>query len=355
MMRLAAPRPPTSPWQRLYGAGHALRRRWYRGRARRLPRPVVSVGNLQWGGGGKTPLVAAIAAHLRDRGVTVCVLSRGHGGRGRGERVVSAGAGPLLPAADAGDEPVMLAGDLPGVAVVVGKDRFRAGLHALARLEATPGVFLLDDGFSHLALHRDLDLLALPAADPFGGGRLLPAGRLREPLAASARADAAVLTGAAEARAAGAGADLAAALRPYGFVGRGFASFTRAGPPVASAGAGAGALPVAGGKALLVSAIARPEGFATAARELDFAIVGELRFRDHYPFPAASLRRIEALAAARGATFVIATAKDGVKLRGRLGVPLVELPIRAEPEPDFWIWLDQELDLAIDRLRAEEA
>src|SRR5262245_39413720 len=178
------PPPPISPWQILYGGAHGLRRRGYRDRARRLPRPVVSVGNLHWGGTGKTPLVAAIAAHLRDRGLAVCILSRGYASRGRGVRVVSTGSGPLLGPRTAGDEPVLLAGELPGVAVVVGPDRWQAGEHALRRLDPRPDLFLLDDGFSHLALARDLDLVAFPAADPFAGGRLFPSGRLREPLAA---------------------------------------------------------------------------------------------------------------------------------------------------------------------------
>ena len=86
-----APSPPTSPWQQFYGAVHRLRRRWYRKHARHLPRPVISVGNLHWGGSGKTPLVAAIAAHLRDRGLAVCILSRGYGSAGKGVRVVSEG------------------------------------------------------------------------------------------------------------------------------------------------------------------------------------------------------------------------------------------------------------------------
>src|SRR6185436_12052256 len=128
---LKAPLPPRSPWQLLYGGAHGLRRRWYRGRAHRLPRPVLSVGNLHWGGAGKTPLVAAIAAHLRDRGLAVCFLSRGYGSRGQGVRVVSAGQGPLLDPLVAGDEPVLLAGELPGVSVVVGPDRHQDGLEAL--------------------------------------------------------------------------------------------------------------------------------------------------------------------------------------------------------------------------------
>lgn len=372
---LGQPPPAGSPWQRLYAAAHGLRRRWYRERARRLPRPVISVGNLHWGGGGKTPLVAAVAAHLRQRGLAVCILSRGYGRHGRGVRVVSRGDGPLLAPAEAGDEPVLLAGELPGVAVVVGADRHRAGLEALARLRPAPDLFLLDDGFSHLALHRDLDLLAFPAADPFGAGRLWPGGRLREPLAASARADAALLTGTpasggaagsekatgrltagrmpadrstadrTPAGDAGPGPALAAALRPYGFSGPGFACALRAGAAVLHGPAGIVPL-AAGSRVLVVSAIARPEQFAATVRELDFAVMEELRFPDHHTFPPASLARIAARAAASGAAAVLVTSKDRVKLLGRLAAPLAELPVAAEPEPAFWAWLDA----AVDRL-----
>src|SRR3954468_1013700 len=120
---MKAPSPPKSPSQIFYGSVHFLQRRWYRKRAHHLPRPVISVGNLHWGGSGKTPLVAALAAHLRDRGLAVCILSRGYGSRGQGVRLVSAGQGPLLDPLVAGDEPVLLASELPGVAVVVGPDR----------------------------------------------------------------------------------------------------------------------------------------------------------------------------------------------------------------------------------------
>src|SRR5579863_2888078 len=405
-MAAAAPPPAGSPWQLLYAGAHRLRRRWYRDRAHRLPRPVISVGNLHWGGGGKTPMVAAVAARLRQRGAAVCILSRGYGGSGHGVRMVSRGDGPLLAAAVAGDEPVQLAGELPGVAVVVGPDRHRAGLAALARLRPVPDLFLLDDGFSHLALRRDLDLLVFPAADPFGGGRLWPGGRLREPLAAAARADAALLTGSPAAgldtggespggqdpggsgpsgygprshdpgacdpdtygpggygphgHDPGAydpdtygpgghdlGGQLAAALRPYGFGGPGFACRLRAGSPVLHAAGGAVPL-AAGTKVLLVSGIARPERFAAAVSKLDFAVMGELRFPDHHAFPPASLDRIAARAVACGAAAVLVTAKDRVKLLGRLAVPLAELPVTAEPEPAFWSWLDA----AADRLLA---
>lgn len=350
---LEAPPPATSPWQRLYSGAHRLRAGWYRTRSRGLPRPVLSIGNLHWGGAGKTPLTAAVARHLNLRGARVCILSRGyrsrggHGSLAHGVRVVSRGDGPLLSPAAAGDEPVLLAGELAGVAVVVGPDRYRAGLAALDLLRPAPDVFLLDDGFSHLALRRDLDLLAFPAADPFGGGRLWPGGRLREPLAAAARADAVVLTGARLGDAAAAGAALAAALRPYGFAGPGFASSTLAGATLLHTASGGVPLP-AGSSVLLVSAIARPEAFAAAARELDFAVMGELRFPDHHPYPPASLERIAAAVAASGAAAALVTSKDRVKLAGRLAVPLAELPVAAVPEPAFWDWLDD----AVGRLTA---
>jgi tetraacyldisaccharide 4'-kinase len=341
-----APDPPRSPWQLLYGGAHRLRQRWYQTRARALPRPVISVGNLHWGGTGKTPLTAAIAAHLRDRGLAVCILSRGYGGSGREVRVVSTGQGPLLGPRIAGDEPVLLAGELQGVAVVVGPDRWQAGQQALRQLDPAPGLFLLDDGFSHLALRRDLDLVAFPAADPFAGGRLFPAGRLREPLSSIARASAVLLTGARGDE--GEGAALAAALRPHGFAGPGFASRTvpgqprRVGDPI-----GGDPLPP-GATVFLVSAVARPDTFTAAVRAAGCTIRGELRFPDHHPYPPASLEQIEAAWKASGAATVLTTAKDRVKLLDRLdafAVPLAELPIRAEPEEPFWRWLDGEVDL----------
>jgi tetraacyldisaccharide 4'-kinase len=335
-MHLASPPPPSSPWQLFYGGAHRLRGHWYRSRAKKLSRPVVSVGNLHFGGSGKTPLIAALAARLRDRGLAVCILSRGNGSRGRGVRVVSTGAGPLLDPLLGGDEPVLLAAELPGVAVVVGPDRYRAGLHALRHLAPPPALFLLDDGFSHLGLARDLDLLAFPAADPFGGGRLLPSGRLREPLRAVSRASAAILTGVDPELAAGAGEALAQALRPHGFTGPGFASLTRPGKPRLADGT----LLPSGERVFLVSAVARPEGLTVQVRKLGFEIAGELRFPDHHRYPGPDLERIATAFRASGAAAVLTTSKDRVKLQGRLDLPLADLPIRAEPEPAFWRWLD---------------
>ncbi len=336
--RSAPPPLARSPWQRLYGAALAARRRRLTAAAARLPLPVLSVGNLHWGGGGKTPLVIALARRLAAAGRRVAVLSRGYGRHSSGVVLVSRGAGPEVPVAVAGDEPFLIASEVAGVAVVVAERRIEAGRHALAELRPAPDLFLLDDGFSHAGLARDLDLLVFPATDPLGGGRLLPSGRLREPLAAVCHADAVLLTGQLG-EPTDEAARLAAALAPYGLRGPAFAAPTRIGAPVRAEG---GELP-AGTPVYAVAAIARPAGFFAAARTTGLTVLGELALRDHDPFAPRTVARIERRAAAAGAAFLLVTAKDRAKLAGRTALPLAVLPIVAAPRPEFWGWLDARL------------
>jgi tetraacyldisaccharide 4'-kinase len=333
---LAAPARSRSPWQRLYEAAHASRRRWFATRAAQLPRPVVSVGNLHWGGSGKTPLVAAIARRLAAQGLHVTILSRGYKSKGAGIRIVSSGDGPILGPRAAGDEPVQLASELPGVSVVVGPERFQAGLHALERLPAPTDLFLLEDGFSHVRLFRDIDLLTFPEIDPFAGGRLPPTGRLREPLLSSRHADAVILTGADSHT----GEELARSLQPYGFDGPGFSAPSVVGEAVVERGE-----PLEPDtRVLLVTGIARPERMLESLRSLPYEIVGMIEFPDHHDYPQKSLRRIEADVLSSSAECVLTTAKDHVKLLGRIEVPLAMLPLRAEPEEAFWAWLESRLE-----------
>lgn len=333
---LETPSPPRSPWQLFYGGAHRMRRQWWSRRACRLPRPVISLGNLHWGGSGKTPMTAAVAAHLHAGGHRVAILSRGYKSQGEGIRIVSDGGGPLLGPRVAGDEPVLLAGLLPGVAVVVGPDRYLAGRHALERLDKPPDIFVLDDGFSHLPLERDLDLLVFPAADPFAGGRLWPAGRLREPLASSQRAHAAILTGGVDPEA---GARLGAALRPHGFAGASFTAQSILGAPRTLQGEEI----EKGTPVMAVSAIARPLEFLDTVRKLGFQVADHLSFPDHHPYPDASLEKISQRFRSCEARAVLTTGKDRVKLHGRLDLPLAEVPLRAQPEERFFSWLDEQL------------
>jgi tetraacyldisaccharide 4'-kinase len=154
---------------------------------RRLPLPVVSVGNLTVGGSGKTPVVVALARILSRKGLRVCIISRGYKRRKNSPLLrVSDGQGTLCRLREAGDEPFMIAKMLRGVEVWVGKDRCKVGLEALRCGQID--VFLLDDGFQYRGLYRDVDILVMRAPRPFGNGRLLPLGPLREPQSEALRA-----------------------------------------------------------------------------------------------------------------------------------------------------------------------
>lgn len=162
----------------------------------KLPVPVIAIGNLTSGGTGKTPMAALVGKKLREQGLKVVLLSRGHGGsheREGGAKIVSRGEGMLLLSAEvAGDEPTLLAQLLPDVPVIVGRDRRVSG--KLACDEFAPEVLLLDDALQFWQLHRDLDIVLLDARQPFGNGWMLPRGLLREPPFHLARAGVVVLT-----------------------------------------------------------------------------------------------------------------------------------------------------------------
>ena len=158
-----------------------------------LTNPVISVGNLTVGGTGKTPFVAYLARTLMKAGYQPVILSRGYRRKAENSTlVVSDGNNLLRKPAISGDEPFLLANQLSGVPIAVGKNRHRAG--KLLEKSAGEVVHILDDGFQHLRLKRNLDILLLDATDPFGGNKLLPSGRLREPLETIDRADLVVIT-----------------------------------------------------------------------------------------------------------------------------------------------------------------
>jgi tetraacyldisaccharide 4'-kinase len=157
----------------------------------RLPHPVISVGNLTVGGTGKTPLVILLAERLRDEGFRPVVLSRGYKRRSAGTIIVSTGNGPVVPWDESGDEPYLIAKRARGVSVVVGADRYAAGL--LAEEKKLGDFFILDDGFQHRRLFRDVDLVTIDPLEWLAGERLFPYGRWREPKEALERANAAIV------------------------------------------------------------------------------------------------------------------------------------------------------------------
>ena len=276
--------------------------------SRRLPRPVISVGNLTLGGTGKTPAVVWLARYLLARGKRVAVLSRGYGGSAEGEvHIVSDGRTLFLSPQEAGDEPCLLAEKVPGLMVVIGADRYRAGLLALERLQ--PDLFLLDDGFQHLKLKRDLNILLLDAATPFANGHTLPAGMLRESPSAAGRADLVVYT-----RSQTAAPDREGVPGVPCLASRHILTGLR--PLAAGARVDFGALK--GARVLAFSGIAHPDGFFDSLEREGVALTATLAFPDHVRYGEAEIAAIVRLKTASRAAFLITTEKDAVKLSDHL-------------------------------------
>jgi tetraacyldisaccharide 4'-kinase len=281
-----------------------------------LESPVISVGNLAVGGRGKTPLVARVAALLRDAGRPVAILSRGYGGTASGAPLlVSDGQAVLATAEAAGDEPVALARALPGVIVAVARRRIEAGRMVEGRFGRC--VHVLDDGFQHLALARDLDLVSIEAADL--DDRPMPAGALREDPSALRRAQVVLLAAAAGARLPP-GLDPARTLR-WQRRSLGFATASGAACPAPA-------------RVFVLSAIAAPERLLADLRAQGCAIAGQALFRDHHRFRPAEVADAAAAARAAGADAVVTTEKDAVRFQWPDAPPLLVHRIEAAVEDE---------------------
>jgi tetraacyldisaccharide 4'-kinase len=274
-----------NPLSAIFGAGVALRNALYdRGvfKVRKLACPVVSIGNISVGGSGKTPFVIALGELLRQRGITFDVLSRGYGRRSTENAVVDPNGTP----AQFGDEPLLIARKLR-VPVIVGADRYQAGL--LAENKFSSKLHLLDDGFQHRRLHRDFDIVLLPAEDQ--RGTLLPMGHLRESLSALKRADAIVLPDSAE--------------LPLPLPSFHSKSIWRARRQVEIE---------AEGRLIAFCGIARPRQFFDALQAARQEIGGALTFGDHHRYAQRDIERLLALKKQTGAAGFITTEKDAINL-----------------------------------------
>jgi tetraacyldisaccharide 4'-kinase len=275
----------------LYGHG------WLRPRA--LQGSVISVGNLSTGGSGKTPFVILLGELLKARGVRFDVLSRGYGRKSRGVLQVDSGGLPR----DFGDEPLLIARRLHAP-VVVGEDRYEAGRFAEARFG--PQIHLLDDGFQHRGLARDFDIALVTPDD--ARDRLLPSGRLREPLRSLDRADAVVLTGGASPE------SFPLAGKTVWRVRRGVVAQTIPARPVVFCG------------------IARPQNFLLQLRAAGIDPVAEAFFRDHHAYTEKDVRDLMQLRLRSEAGGFVTTEKDAVNLGGYLDAltPLAVVPVKME-------------------------
>ncbi len=335
----------------LYAAVARRRRDWYDRHPearRRLARPVVSIGNLRVGGTGKTPMVAWLARELVAAGERPSILTRGYARRDPVDGVVVASDGTrvLAPVARTGDEPQMLARALAGVPVLVGPDRYLAGRLAESRFGCT--MHLLDDGFQHLRLDRDVDLLMVGVRDLREA--VLPTGRLREALEAAVRADALCVSQATEDEARQVASSLGVA--------RAFRVNRRLGAPgLIGAAAPRQEVIREGRRVLAVAGIAEPQQFFNALRSDGWDVGGELAFRDHHAYSTADLDRISARARVVGADLVLTTEKDAVRLAasdtrsGRasaLPFPLAVVPLVLDVEAgrEMMEWLRSRLAAA---------
>ncbi len=298
----------------LYGAASRGRNVAYdRGliRARRLPRPVISIGNITAGGTGKTPMTVMLAGLLKEAGRKPAILSRGYGREGSGRVIVVAdGCQTLCGPREAGDEPFLMANLLPGVPVIAGPSRFLAGQTAIAELAAD--VLVLDDGFQHRGLHRDLDIVLLDEARPFGNGRLLPRGSLRELPGALRRADLVIMTGSAE----GAGSKSPAGVQA--FLKEGACILRGRHQPVALIDGGMTARPLtllAGKRIYAFAGIGNPLSFRRTLEGLGTDLAGFTAFPDHHAFSARDIARLTEEARRAGADLILTTDKDGVRIR----------------------------------------
>ena len=311
----------------MYGVICGLRAFAYRQNlisSRRLPCKVVCVGNISLGGTGKTPMTMHLARLLKELGHIPAVVSRGY--RGEAERqggIVSDGRTIMMRPDVAGDEPYLMARKLNGIPVVIGKNRYAAGKLAVDRFQAD--VIVLDDGYQHLKLERDIDLVLLDDASPFGNTHLVPRGILREPISSLERATACILTrcrndagmvqrdkGELIRKYAPRIPVFASSHEPYWYVVEGGEPITFTGDSVKDFPPQLEALknnPVYG-----FSGIARNAEFQNTVADLGFEAKGFLEFSDHHRYTDADLSTIQARARETGVRCLVTTEKDLVRL-----------------------------------------
>ncbi len=279
---------------------------------------TISVGNITVGGTGKTPAVAMLAEELRKRKRKIAILSRGYkrvssqlpAGRPGKVGVVSRGGSIEAGVREAGDEPYLLAGNLPGVAVLVGKDRVCSGNYALTNFAVD--TFILDDGYQYWPLQRDLDVLVIDSTNPFGNGYLLPRGRLREPLRNLKRGDMFLLTRVDQADNLDSLRERLKKLKPGAKIIEtvhqpGYLSDLNTGVRQE--------LPILSGKKVLaLSSIGHPQSFERTLTELGALLVKRVRFPDHHWYKETELREVGEEALRRQAELIITTEKDAVRI-----------------------------------------
>lgn len=312
-------RPLAAPLGALYERAMTFRRRRYASggaTSRHLSRPVVSVGNLTMGGTGKTPMAILLARALSERGYGVSVLSRGYGGR-RARDPMPVNASSAF--REVGDEPLLIARSAPRTRVTVGRRRYEAGV--LAEEEGAVDLHILDDGFQHLALHRDLDIVMLREDQPIRSARCLPAGPYREPPSALSYADVVVVKSVDGILPADLARDLAE-LMPRGATLHG--ARLRPAELVPLLPGDPRSLDWLRGRPILAFAgIGEPWSFRDTLATLGARLVDFQPLPDHHPYSDREVSDLEARARTGGAEAIVTTMKDLARMSAREGGPPV--------------------------------
>ncbi len=332
------------PLELVYYLGYSFKKSRGLKNRKRLPHRVISIGNLTVGGTGKTPAVIAVASEARRRGFFPCILTRGYKGRAKGPCIISRGNGPLLDADEAGDEALLMAEKVRGVPVIKGSDRYEAGLFAIRELRSSVAafpsrfLFILDDGYQHWKLCRDVDVLLIDSTNPFGNNRLLPMGPLREPLSEMRRAGIIVLTRRRKETASDLMLEnLENEIRRYN---PDAPIFSSGHAPAGLGTVSGGALPpdaLAGKRVFAFCGIGNPAAFRNTLAAIGADVRGFTVFRDHHVYSLREMDRIMESAKTCEADWIVTTEKDIMKLRNfDVSGNLVSLRIEFEVDKGFY-------------------
>ncbi|KAF0120610.1 MAG: tetraacyldisaccharide 4'-kinase [bacterium] len=302
-------------------------------RSKKLPCKIISVGNISLGGSGKTPTTHYIAKLLKENGFRVGIVSRGYRSKRTGKvSLISNGDDVILSSREAGDEPYMLAKKLKGIPVLTSKDRYQGGRYAIEHFNSN--VLILDDGFQHIRLQRDIDILLLDSRTISGNNYLFPRGVLREPLGNLKRADVFLVTRAKDLEGYRKISDTIREIREDAEI---FCGYFQPKYLIDPLGERKGLDYLKDKRVLSFCGIANPEHFTTLLKELGAIVVKELIFPDHHWYSSIDYKRIEENS--REVNFALTTEKDMVKISSsffsNVKTFALEIELRLEKEEEF--------------------
>lgn len=334
------------PFSPFYGLAMKVREKLYtRGLLRRhsLPIPVISIGNLVLGGTGKTPTVRYLAEFLKAHGYSPAVISRGYGGKSRRKiNIVSDDGAVLMNSQQAGDEPYMLARALPGTPVLTGKRRIYPSHWAIEKFNSD--ILILDDGFQHLAVQRDIDIVLFDGTNLAGNSRIFPGGTLREPVAALNRCNAFLITGVTEKnreKSESFGKLLQGRFtdKPVFYSSNGSCNLKNPADETATS--------VDEKSFFAFCGIANPTRFEDSLKSLGVQLAGFVALPDHADYSQSVIDSICGKAAISGAKYLVTTEKDYVKIKKlNISLSLHILEIRVQEESAFDAFILESLESA---------